>query len=319
MKKMLLLTAGALLSLAACDSNEMDNNQSLNDGSALFSATIDGQQLTRAYNDQWEAGDMIGITGTCGTRDYTNVGYASTAGKENDFEFKEGDKIYYEDNGTVTFTAYYPWKMELSAVTTIDFATDAQSNQKNFDYLWAQKEGSKNKPTVDFSFTHRMSKMAITVKAGNDITYEEVKTALCSLENHLYQATFDRTNGNVTAKGDALTGWCFNEEGTPECTSDITFEKDKSSVTYGLILPPQAFENASLLFTAKVNTGDAAGTQSFTAVIDLSKFEKNGGENILKPGIQYNITINVNKTGLTIGTCSITNWQTYSHEINAGM
>lgn len=319
MKKMLLLTAGALLSLAACDSNEMDNNQSLNDGSALFSATIDGQQLTRAHNDQWDGGDMIGITGTCGTRDYTNVGYANTDENKNDFAFKEGDKIYYEDNGTVTFTAYYPWKMELSAVTTFDFTTDAQYNQKNFDYLWAQGDGSKNKPDVNFSFTHCMSKMAITVKAGHDITYEEVKTALCSLENHLYQATFDRTNGNVTAKGDALTGWCFNEEGTSQCTSDITPDEENSSVTYGLILPPQTFEGASLLFTAEVNTGDAAGTQSFTAVIDLSKFEENGGENILRPGIQYNITINVNKTGLTIGTCSITGWKTYSHEINAGM
>lgn len=319
MKKMLLLTAGALLSLAACDSNEMDNNQSLNDGSALFSATIDGQQLTRAYNDQWEGGDMIGITGTCGTRDYTNVGYASTAGKENDFEFKEGDKIYYEDNGTVTFTAYYPWKMELSATTTFDFATTAQSNQKKFDYLWAQGKGSKNQPKVDFNFTHCMSKMAITVKAGNDITYEEVKTALCSLENHLYQATFDRTDGNVTARGNALTKWCFNKEGTSECTSDITLDEKNSSVTYGLILPPQTFEGASLLFTAEVNTGDAAGTQEFTAVIDLREFEENGDENILRPGIQYNITINVNKTGLTIGTCSITGWVNYSHEINAGM
>lgn len=319
MKKMLLLTAGALLSLAACDSNEMDNNQSLNDGSALFSATIDGQQLTRAHNDQWDGGDMIGITGTCGTRNYTNVGYANTDENKNDFALKEGDKIYYADNGTVTFTAYYPWKMDLSSTTTFDFTTDAQSNQKNFDYLWAQGDGSKNKPTVDFSFTHCMSKMAITVKAGNDITYEEVRTALCSLENHLYQATFDRTNGIVTAKGDVSTEWCFNREGTSACTSDITFEKDKSSVTYGLILPPQTFEGASLLFTAEVNTEDATETQSFTAVIDLSKFTENGGENILRPGIQYNITINVKKTGLTIGTCSITNWQTYSHEIDAVM
>lgn len=319
MKKMLLLAAGALLSLAACDSNEMGNNRSLNDGSALFSATIDGQQLTRAYNDQWETGDMIGITGTCGTKNYTNVVYASTAGKENDFEFKEGDKIYYQDNGTVTFTTYYPWKMELSAVTTIDFATDAQSNQKNFDFLWAQGKGSKNEPTVDFSFTHRMSKMAITVKAGNDITYEEVKTALCSLENHLYQATFDRTDGTVTAKGDASTEWCFNEKDAPSCTSDITFDEKNASVTYGLILPPQTFTNASLLFTAEVNTGDAAEAQAFTALIDLSQIEENGGKNILKPGIQYNITINVNKTGLTIGTCSISDWKKYSHEINAGM
>lgn len=68
---------------------------------------------------------------------------------------------------------------------------------------------------------------------------------------------------------------------------------------------------------SKISPQDMINPNFF--IIDLSKFEENGGENILRPGIQYNITIYVNKTGLTIGTCSITNWQTYSHEINAGM
>ncbi|QIU93260.1 fimbrillin family protein [Bacteroides faecium] len=322
MKKLVILSVGMLLTLAACNNDESGTAQSSNDGTALFTASIDGQRVTRASNAKWDNNDRIGISGTCGTKPYTNVCYKTSNGSGNDFEFEAGDKIYYQDMNEVNFTAYYPWKEALTASTTIAFSTDEQANQKDFDFLWAQGKGSKNSPKVDFGFTHQMSKIAITVKAGNDITCEEVKAAVCYLKNHQHQGTFDREAGTATTTGNQSAEWAFanNTANQSYNTPDIATDDNKNSVTYGLILTPQTFTPESLLtFTAKVTTGEATDPQNFSAAIELNQIPENNNANELKPGIQYNITINVNKTGLSIGDCSISKWTEYSYETDADM
>lgn len=135
--KTMFMATLAVAVLTACNDNE---NDVVDTGSsqATFTAAIDGQVNTRAYDQTWEAGDAIGISGTSGGTTYTNVQYVTTGGNGNFTAGTSGNEIYYQDDNPVTFTAYYPWINLESGVTTITADTRAQASQSDFDFLWAQ-------------------------------------------------------------------------------------------------------------------------------------------------------------------------------------
>ena len=160
-----------------------------------------------------------------------------------------------------------------------------------------------------------MAKLVLTVKAGEGVAYSDVESAVCGLENFLHNGTFDRTTGATTATGNPGVEWAFaNDENEKYNTPTVAKDETNSSVAYTLILFPQTFPSAAGNLTFKATTGG----NGFSAEIDLSKVPDNI-TNELKPGTQYNITINLNKTGLTVGTSTISKWTEMNHEINAGM
>lgn len=313
MKTNYLLAVALLASLAACSNDETENTGTEKDNIALFTGSIEGTH-TRAYNDIWEGTDKIGITGTTGEKTYTNVPYKRDNTNKT-FVVDDGKQpIYYQDGQTVTFTAYYPWDESLTAATTITADTWGQVDQKKFDFLYATGTGSKGVP-VDFTFKHKMAKLVLIVKAGADMTYTDVENAVCSLENFLHEGNFDRTTGTATATGATGVMWAFanNTSNVAYNTPTVTKDESKASVAYTLILFPQAFSSGNLSFTAET------GGNSYSTEIDLAQVPGNDNKNELQAGAQYNITINLNKTGLTVGTSSISPWNEKSHEINAGM
>ena len=308
-KHLMIITIAAML--AACSSDETDNTGTEKDNIVLFTGSIEGTH-TRAYDQTWEDTDKIGISGTTGGVAYTNVPYKRDNAT---FVVDDGQQpIYYQNDQTVTFTAYYPWNESMTAATTITADTWGQVDQKNFDFLYATGTGSKGVP-VGFTFKHKMAKLVLIVKAGNGVTYEEVAAAVCSLENFLHEGNFDRTTGVATATGSVGVMWTFanNTSDVAYNTPTVTKDESKASVAYTLILFPQAFSSNNLSFTAET------GGNSYSTEIDLAQVTGNDSKNELQAGAQYNITINLNKTGLTVGTSSISAWDEKNHEINAGM
>lgn len=312
MKIKYLLAAAILSGLAACSSDEPADTGTEKDTTALFTASIEGTR-TRAYDQTWEPADQIGITGTSGSQTYTNIPYKYAGSGDGTFT-AAADQIYYKDDSEVQFTAYYPWNESLTAATAITADTWGQTDQKTFDFLHATATGSKG-TAVNFTFAHKMVKLVLTVKAGEGVTYSDVESAVCSLENFLHEGTFDRVTGAATATGNPGVMWAFANSAEPNHnTPTVAKDEAKKAVAYSLILFPQVFPSAegNLTFTATT-----AGN-GFSAEIDLSKVPGNV-TNELKPGTQYNITINLNKTGLTVGTSTISKWTEMNHEINAGM
>ena len=282
------------IAFTACTNNESLNldNEPVK---AVINATIANAFTTRAYDTTWENGDQIGITGTSGWETYTNMTYNWNASGYFTADQKD---IYYNTPEDVAFTAYYPWKTELSSSTSYDFNTDAQSQQKTFDFLYATGTGSKYEPEVEFNFTHCMSKLSFIVKAGADVTLDEVKAAKYSLRSFLNNGTFDRVTGKVNAAGSVLTApWAFANSSIEADNAPSNVSTERNSVTYNLILV----------------------LQEFYANIDFSEIEGNGNVNEMKPGYQYNVTVNVNKTGLSVGKCEITPWTELSGSIEATM
>lgn len=302
----MIAAAVGVLTLAACSSEESLSGGEAPQDVARFSATIAGPG-TRAYDQIWEANDGIGISGTSGDVAYTNVHYRTTDAGGTFTPADESGKIYFQDNNEVTFTAYYPWNELQGGSTAITADTREQANRKTFDFLWAQAKGSKASPNVQFQFAHKMAKVVLTIKQGDDVDYDEVKAAVLKLEGFRPEGTFDVTNGTTATTGDALSSpWTF---------SDSALKKENAeegTVSYTLILFPQTFD-AALPFTAELT-----GKQSFKADLNFTNAnaEKDGehARNEWVAGRQYNMGIVLNKTGIEVEGCTITKWE----EVNGG-
>lgn len=316
MKKEYWLAAVLLVGMTACSNDETGNATTGDADAALFTGSIEAPH-TRAFDQTWENGNQIGISGITGDKTYTNICYNYAGGSDETFT-AASEKIYYQDDKSVTFTAYYPWNASLTASTTIAADTWGQAGQKKFDFLYAQASGQKD-VKVNFNFQHRMSKLVLTVKAGADMTYDDVKSAVCHLENFLHEGTFERTTGIATATGNPCTMWAFannTTEGEEKFnTPAISENESASSVSYTLILFPQTFPSSA----GNLSFAAATGGNTYSAEIDLSKVTGNNNANELKAGTQYNITVNLNKTGLTVGESTISPWEEKSYEIDADM
>lgn len=292
MKKTTLLTIALAATLTACNNDNPTPNTGADEPN--FTASI--ATAARAYDSAWESGDIIGISGQSGDKTYSNLKY--TTDGSGAFA-AAGDHIYFQDNAEVTFTAYYPWS---DAVATAD--TRLQASQKTFDYLWAQASGSKASPNVAFNFAHKMSKVVITARCGNDVTFDEVKKAVLSLGEFNTSATFDRASGIVTS-GDAAT-LTFANNNTAEQNAPATVDDAAGTIAYTLIVAPQSFAN-TLTFSAT-----QPGVQTYTAAIDFTAANRNAGiadpRNEWLAGYQYDIAVTIHKTGVSIQGCTITAW-----------
>jgi len=307
--KTIFMATLATAVLTACNNDE---NDVIDTGSsqATFTAAIDGQVNTRAFDQTWEAGDAIGISGISGGITYTNVQYITDSdGTSGNFTVgTQGNEIYYQDDNSVTFTAYHPWANLAADATTITADTRAQASQSDFDFLWSRQTGSKASPNVQFLFEHKMTKLVLTIQKGNDVSYQEVQDAVLSLRGFKYNGTFNVTDGTATATGDNLTAdWTFAGN-TTETGYNAPLSKDDAAetVSYTLILFPQVFSN-SLPITATITGG-----QSFSATLNFTTANENAGDtdaqNEWVPGRQYNLSVTLHKTDITVDGCTIQGW-----------
>lgn len=310
--KIIFMATLAAAVLTACNNDE---NNVIDTGSsqATFTAAIDGQVNTRAFDQTWEAGDAIGISGTSGSTTYTNVQYVTTGGNGNFTVGTPGNEIYYQDDNSVTFTAYYPWANLAADATTITADTRAQASQSDFDFLWSRQTGSKASPNVQFIFAHKMAKLVLTIQKGNDVSYQEVQDAVLSLGGFKYSGTFNVTDGTTSTADDLATGWTFAGN-TSETGYNAPFVPNATaeSVSYTLILFPQEF-SSPLPITATLT-----GMQSFSATLDFTAANVDAGDTDAKnewvAGRQYNLSVTLHKTDITVDGCTIQGWD----EANGG-
>ena len=309
MKTKAILLGSLAIALAACSHDEnaaTDNGNGT--GQALFSASIEGQNKTRAYDGTWNKDDCIGISGKSGDKIYGNVLYQTVNGDGNFTAVTAGTEIYYQDDNAVSFTAYYPRIPLMDGATSVKAETWTQSVQRDFDFLFATASGSKAQPNVAFEFKHRMAKIVLTIKKGTDIDWKDVQDAALSLEGFKHTGAFNTADG-TTATGDAATVmWRFaHNTDDPAYNAPSTEDTDNETIAYTLILFPQTFGN-ELPFYAEL-----AGNLNLTAKLDFTEANRNAGDetprNEWVAGRQYNMSVTLNKTSITVDGCTISDWQ----------
>ena len=142
-KKTFSAVALATLLLTACQNDE----ETMQTDTRVALQVTSGIQ-TRAYDDQWEKGDEIGI-----------------------FGFTQGDaptQAYTlpTDDSYLDFVAYYPHTTSLTADGIYAVDVTNQTIQKDIDLMAASKlSANRSKNTVAFNFKHKLSKVVFSFKA----------------------------------------------------------------------------------------------------------------------------------------------------------
>ena len=286
MKTRLFAFAVLGIALTACtNDNEVMNNGPV---AAVINAEISDAVATRASGTTWADKDEIGVSEN--RYGYTNVRYRRANGK---FE-PAGSIIFFEDNASTTFSAYYPYDSNGGTLTATTDG-EAQKNQPKIDFLYATgATASTHNPEVNFtdgtkaggkdcSFHHCMSQITLTFEAGDGVSFSAIQPESYTLSELVLTGSFDTT-----------TGIAKTDEKAQAADLEMPIS---STLTSSVILFPQA--KASIGLTVVFNGND------YNATLTVPDGE-------LKAGNNYTYTVTVSNKDLSIGSAEITPWNTVS-------
>lgn len=277
--------AVAALALSAC-SNDTENyiDEPI---AAHISATIGNNSGTRATDTSWANGDEIGVTMT---GRYSNLKYSTPDGNG---KFTGATMYFLNKRDPVTISAYYPFAGEEGEVPeeiTVNTEGRYQTReaQPQFDFLYDAKGNVTGAdPEVNFLFSHKMSKLTLTFKNGNDGTNVEDIVAY-EINGLVLDGTFN-----------PLSGVCEVNSAAGVRPLQITFSegtvKHNKAIQPLILLPQSVIHNSVTLKITDIHN------QEYSCVLNFS-------EDSLEEGNNYQWTITVNKTELIIGGYSISEW-----------
>lgn len=308
MQKMRVTMTGllALTVFAGCSNDENQLGGNGNDSRVALQVTSGIQ--TRAYDDQWEANDAIGIFALMpGT---TEIATDETSGTEQrNRKYSTGESalgtfnpvdatatIYLPvDGSTRDFIAYYPYKPEMAESTyKIDLTT--QNPQRNIDFMVStteQAEGSsktkgisKTDPSVQFRFEHKLSKVRLNIETGN---------GFAGNHSELAGMTVALTGQQTTADFDVLTDDKVAIAKGYEGIDLLTAENGRTSE--GIVMPSNDYDGMRFEFHVKGHV------QPY--VWELNNSEK---ATRFEPGKEYIYNITIHKTAIEV-TANIKDWE----------
>ncbi len=296
MKRQIIAISLAALALAACSKKEVQTSQTITDpvAMAVFTADIRTAASTRANTEgtAFTNGDKVGIVPIkSGSVDAPQFNTPYTFNGE---QFTANPPYWFRDRSSVTFNAYYPYKSDLASDGTIaidtkaDNQTAAADGWRINDILFASASTDVSQPTVsytqDHAFTHQLSKLTLTFKAGDGIAN------LSDLQSYtigtlVKEGSFNAVSGTLSLVGQA------GDLQMSVAGSDVTELKAKS-----LILLPQTLGSGQLNLSVTYNG------QIYKATLSLS--------NGLVAGKHYTFNVTVRSTGLAISAAQINDWET---------
>ena len=192
---MLFAMVGAM-TLASCSNEEVNGNDTKN-AQLQVVANIALPQ-TRAFDDQWNAGDQIGIyTLKAGTTDIDaadNLAYRNnlTEGCAATANFAPaGEAAKLPDDGSkVDVVAYYPYSAS-AAAGVVELDVQKQDNQAAIDLLGAKAEGvSANAPQAVLNFKHKLTKIFIRTTAEDGSSLSDLKAYIKGMYTKVSYSAF---------------------------------------------------------------------------------------------------------------------------------
>ena len=187
--------AGAM-TLASC-SNEEVNGSDTKNAQLQVVANIALPQ-TRAFDDQWNAGDQIGIyTLKAGTTDIDaadNLAYRNslTEGSAANANFAPAGKAANlpDDGSKVDVVSYYPYSAT-AAAGVVELDVQKQDNQAAIDLLGAKAEGvSADAPQAVLNFKHKLTKIYMKATAEDGSSLSDLKAYIKGMYTKVSYSAF---------------------------------------------------------------------------------------------------------------------------------
>lgn len=192
---MLFAMAGAM-TLASCSNEEVNGNDTKN-AQLQVVANIALPQ-TRAFDDQWNAGDQIGIyTLKAGTTDIDaadNLAYRNTLteGWAANANFEPAGKAASlpDDGSKVDVVAYYPYSTT-AAAGVVELDVQQQDNQALIDLLGAKAAGvSADAPQAVLNFKHKLTKIFMKTTAEDGSSLSDLKAYIKGMYTKVSYSAF---------------------------------------------------------------------------------------------------------------------------------
>lgn len=208
--------------------------------------------------------------------------------------------IYYPQAGNVDFMAYYPYtgttgtgagQINNYTYTVWVAGQTNEAAQNALDLLYAKRTGvAKTKTAVGLTFGHVLSKVTLHITLGNGLTsLTGADITEVSLTKMPLTATLALQDGTLTAG--AAGGFVALKAATPTAPAVATFTA---------IIVPQP----------QTGTGDfTARTALFTVAGETYAWAIPNEETFIA-GNHYTYPVTVQRAGVTVGTPTITDWDT---------
>lgn len=282
-------TFGMLMFLAGGCSSDSEKDTPQGNGRVPLEVSSGISMQPRAYDKTWEAGDAIGIymlngASTEAANKLYTTGVESASGI---FAAAAENTIYFPIDGTTRdFIAYYPYR-DMEGKTTYTVDVNKQNPQQEIDLMGAEKVTGKHKddPKVEFVFTHKLVKLALTIQAdGTSLTAERLEGMTVKLTNQRTKATYD------VVKGGSVT------VDTQTAPATLVLETNpKGTSAEGIVLPCDDTQGMNLEFHLQ-------GGATYTWAVNEAEKSKQ-----FNAGSKYVYTITIGNTGLEV-TSTIEDW-----------
>ena len=154
--------------------------------------------MTRAADDHWDDNDAIGVymvnAENSIVRNVSNYRYTVVTGGQNGtfIPADENNTAYFPEDGTaVNVVAYYPQGNVVENKLSLDLAN--QDVQPKIDLMAAKAtDASKNNPTINLEFKHRLTKLFFKIEGNVDT--EGIKA---TIGNQYTKIQYDILNDNL--------------------------------------------------------------------------------------------------------------------------
>lgn len=286
----LILAAGAIMASCSGDGAAPVNTTPV---VANFSGNIKGTRAT--IDNTWGGTESIGVSGVSASTTYSNVKY-TTSDASGNFSYASGNQIFYQDNATVTFKAYYPYAATLTGSDGTGTGTyicktsaspikaaDETTVPSDIDYLYdGTSTGSQAHPSVGFTFAHEMSELTLKFVTGNGSL--DVSNLTYTLTGGYTSGTFDTSSGTAVGTG----------------TSDLAITTSNTATSRLILFPsPDA---TVMTLTLKVVISNV----TYTAQLPIKTSA--GAASAMLKNTNYTFNITVNASGLSVQSSSIGSW-----------
>lgn len=302
-----LLSAAAVSILMAHTACSDEHNAPTDEAvQANFIPTLSGTgaEHTRAVNDKWSGNETVGIYGVKAGGSLPASAAFSTykpdkeeaAASVNLIPTAEDQIIYYPINGSkLDFYAFSPMSATYTpnADNTVTYGASDQTTTEKMeaiDLIWTKATGnySKTNPTVkDMVFTHRQSKIIITVTAGTLVTAADMANPKLEINDIPYAGTYNLSTGALHT-GSTLS------KGKIDPYLD-TKNSIATKVIWEAIVPPHSgttYDERRFVFTLNGIL--------YTCILPK--------EHDLSAGKAYHLDMNFTTTGVVLKDVTITDW-----------
>lgn len=271
-----------------------------------FSSTISNQVTTKATGANWESNDAIGVFMKTGSglsnALASNKQYVTSSGDGNFKANGTTEEISYPADGSnVDFIAYYPYQTTISNnVYPVNVSDQTQQNKIDFMYANNVTGANKNTANAQLQFSHKLSKIELTIAAGTGVsslsgltvTYNgfnttanfDLATGTLAAGTNPAAIKAKTTAGTTTTSAEAILLPVANISGakvefkigneiyTWTLPSSTTYEAGKK-YSYNITLQEEAGNNTAIVASGSIVDWTDVPSGSYT----IGKDEENGG------------------------------------------